>query len=52
MTCEIAIMDRQAVALAADSATTVTQWDDGKQEQRFFKGTNKIFQLTDLCIIQ
>lgn len=47
MTCEIAIMNRQAIALAADSATTVTQWIDGKQEQRFFKGTNKIFQLSN-----
>lgn len=47
MTCEIAIMNRQAIALAADSATTVTQWVNGKQEQRFFKGTNKIFQLSN-----
>src|SRR5574337_507740 len=47
MTCEIAIMNRQAIALAADSATTVTQWGNGKQEQRFFKGTNKIFQLSN-----
>ena len=47
MTCEITIMNRQAIALAADSATTVTEWIDGREEKRFFKGTNKIFQLSD-----
>jgi len=47
MTCEIAIMNRLAVALAADSATTVSQWADGKREVRYFKGANKIFQLSD-----
>lgn len=47
MTCEILLMNRQAVALAADSATTVTQWVRGEKEERYFKGTNKIFQLSD-----
>jgi len=47
MTCEIAIMNRQAVALAADSATTVTEWVDGNEQVRFFKGTNKIFELSN-----
>jgi hypothetical protein len=47
MTCEIAIMNRQAIALAADSATTITRWVEGKQEHRFFKGSNKIFQLSN-----
>jgi len=47
MTCEIAISNRQAIALAADSAVTISQWIDGKQEQRFFKGTNKIFQISN-----
>lgn len=47
MTCEISIMNRQAIALAADSATTVTEWIDGKEQQRFFKGANKIFQLSN-----
>lgn len=47
MTCEISIMNRQAIALAADSASTVTQWVNGSLEKRFFKGTNKIFQLSD-----
>jgi hypothetical protein len=39
-------MNRHAIALAADSATTVTQWVNGQEEQRFFKGANKIFQLS------
>jgi hypothetical protein len=40
-------MNRQAVALAADSASTVTEWVDGKEQVRFFKGTNKIFELSN-----
>lgn len=47
MTCEIAIMNKQAVVLAADSATTVTQWINGNKEERYFKGTNKIFELSN-----
>jgi len=47
MTCEIAIMNLQAIILAADSAMTVRRWINGKEEIRFFKGTNKIFQLSD-----
>jgi len=35
MTCEIAIINRQAIALAADSATTVTQWIKGKPQPRY-----------------
>lgn len=46
MTAEIAIMNRHAVVLAADSATTVTTWIDGKQERRYFKGANKLFELS------
>ncbi len=47
MTSEICIMNRYAVALAADSATTVTQWVNGQHEERYFKGANKIFQLSN-----
>ena len=47
MTCEIAIMNKQAAVLAADSATTVTQWVNGSKEERYFKGTNKIFQISN-----
>jgi hypothetical protein len=46
MTAEIAIMNRSAVVLAADSATTVTSWNDGQPEQRYFKGANKLFELS------
>ncbi|WP_409268771.1 hypothetical protein [Pseudomonas sp. KCJK9044] len=46
MTAEIAIMSRTAVVLAADSATTVTSWKDGEQERRYFKGANKLFELS------
>ncbi len=46
MTAEIAIMNRHAVVLAADSATTVTSWKDGIRERRYFKGANKLFELS------
>ncbi len=48
MTSEVCIMNRLAVVLAADSATTVTYWNGTKEEQRYFKGANKIFQLSNL----
>jgi hypothetical protein len=47
MTSEIAIMNRQAAVLAADSAGTVTAWVNGREEKRYFKGENKIFQCSD-----
>lgn len=40
-------MNRLAAVLAADSATTVTSWTDSGRETRYFKGANKIFQLSD-----
>jgi hypothetical protein len=46
MTCEICVMNRHAAVLAADSASTVTRWVDGQLETRYFKGANKIFQLS------
>ncbi|NIY77153.1 hypothetical protein HED22_15985 [Thalassospira sp. HF15] len=46
MTSEIVIMNRHAIVLAADSATTVTRTVKGKREERYFKGANKIFQLS------
>jgi hypothetical protein len=39
-------MNRLAVVLAADSATTVTYWGENGREERYFKGANKIFQLS------
>lgn len=47
MTCEIAIMNRYAIALAADSATTVTHYVGTERKERYFKGANKIFQLSN-----
>lgn len=47
MTSEICLMNRLAVVLAADSATTVTQSTDEGQQERYFKGANKIFQLSN-----
>ena len=46
MTSEVVIINRSAVALAADSAVTVTYWHRGEPERRFFKGANKIFNLS------
>ena len=47
MTSEVCVMNRLAVVLAADSATTVTHWSDKGKEERYFKGANKIFQLSN-----
>lgn len=47
MTCEIAILNMNAVALAADSAMTVRRWVNGREQTRYFKGSNKIFQLSN-----
>jgi hypothetical protein len=46
MTSEVALLNRSAVALAADSATRVTYWEKDHYETRYFKGTNKIFHLS------
>jgi hypothetical protein len=40
-------MNRLGVVLAADSATTVRYWNGNEEEVRYFKGANKIFQLSD-----
>ena len=42
MTAEIAIMNKEAVALASDSAVTVM----GRNRQKIFTSANKIFRLT------
>jgi hypothetical protein len=46
MTSEVALLNKTCVALAADSATTVTYWEGGTQVRRYFKGANKIFNLS------
>lgn len=47
MTAEVAILNRSAVALAADSAITVSYWEGGERKRRYFKGTNKIFNISN-----
>ena len=44
MTSEVCMMNRLAVVLAADSATTVTYWGDKGKEERYFKGANMLRQ--------
>lgn len=46
MTSEVCMMNRLAIVLAADSATTVTHWSERGKEERYFKGANKVFQLS------
>jgi hypothetical protein len=48
VTSEIALMNRSAVALAADSAITVRYWEHGKQQTRYNKSANKLFELSCL----
>lgn len=45
MTCEVAVMNKYAVVIAADSAVTTT---NGTGNERYSKGGNKIFQLSRL----
>lgn len=45
MTAEIAIMNKEAIALAADSAVTMGQ----KREQKIFTSANKLFALSKYC---
>lgn len=47
MTSEVCLMNRHALVLAADSATTVSRWVGSERETRYFKGANKIHQLSD-----
>lgn len=47
MTSEVCLMNRLGVVLAADSASTVSYWNGDNMEERYFKGANKIFQLSE-----
>jgi hypothetical protein len=40
-------MNRHSLVLAADSAATVSRWENGRKEERYFKGSNKIFQISN-----
>jgi hypothetical protein len=44
MTCEVAVLNKHAVVIAADSAVTYL---NGSPEKRYSKGGNKIFQLSN-----
>ena len=46
MTAEVAIMNEHVIVLAADSAVTVPMWIDGQRKNRYFRGANKLFQLS------
>ncbi|HHX87629.1 MAG TPA: hypothetical protein GX693_05555 [Firmicutes bacterium] len=46
MTAEIAIMNKEAVALAADSAVTLTGTQEGLEGSKIFITANKIFSLS------
>jgi hypothetical protein len=46
VTAEVAIMNEHAIVFASDSATTVTMTVNGKVQVRYFKGANKLFQLS------
>jgi hypothetical protein len=47
MTSEVALLNQYAVALAADSAVTTTHWTGGRRQTRYFKGANKIFNISE-----
>jgi hypothetical protein len=47
MTSEICVMNQHALVLAADSAVTVSSWESGRKEERYFKGSNEIFQISN-----
>ncbi len=47
MTAEICVANRSAIVLAADSAATVTHWQDGAPKERYYKGANKVFQFSE-----
>lgn len=47
MTAEICLMNRHGAVLAADSAITATQFVGNRQRERYYKGANKIFQLSE-----
>ena len=46
MTSEVALLNKSCIALAADSASTVTFWENSQPKVRYFKGANKIFNLS------
>ena len=52
MTCEVAVANRMAVALAADSAVTFSgQAQDGTRSVVYASGANKIWQLSNVAAV-
>ena len=49
MTTEIAIMNKSAVALAADSAVTIALTGTQGREHKIFNSANKLFALSKYC---
>lgn len=47
MTAEVVIMNRRAIALAADSALTVPTYENGEQKEKYYTGSNKVFELSN-----
>ncbi len=48
MTAEVAVMNRSAVALAADSAVTLSGVNPAAQVDKVFQNENKLFELSKL----
>ena len=46
MTAEVAVINKSAIALAADSAITVTTFVDGTKAEKVFNTANKLFTLS------
>jgi hypothetical protein len=46
MTAEVAVINRSAVALAADSAVTLSGRDPRSQVAKVFQNENKLFELS------
>ncbi|MCH8822237.1 MAG: hypothetical protein IH984_01900 [Planctomycetes bacterium] len=46
MTAEVAILNRQAVAMAADSAVTISFESEGRKREKIFTSANKVFALS------
>src|SRR3546814_514055 len=46
MTAEIAVLNKSAIALAADSAVTVEQFYKGEIREKVYNSANKLFTLS------
>lgn len=46
MTAEIIVMNKSAIAMAADSAVTVKMVINGKEREKIYNTSNKLFMLS------